>query len=77
MCPVNLLGRDLLCKLRAQLSFEPGRIDLTIPVQQMYLLHETINKPITEAIPKEVVDHVNAEVWDTEHPKRVVPTDTH
>lgn len=35
-CPVNLLGRDLLCKLRAQINFEPGKIDLTIPVQQMF-----------------------------------------
>lgn len=41
-CPVNLLGRDLLCKLRAQINFEPGKIDLTISVQQIFFLYEKL-----------------------------------
>lgn len=73
-CPVNLLGWDLLCKIRAQLNFSPKKIELTIPVNQMFLLGEAVERLMaTINLPKEILDNVNPQIWDVEHPKKVIP----
>lgn len=73
-CPVNLLGRDLLCKMHARVDFSPERIRMTVPIQQMFLFGERImGVSATSKLPDEIVIHVDAQVWDTEHPKKVIP----
>lgn len=73
-CPGNLLGRDLLCKFRAQLNFSPEKIEMLILVQQMFLLGEAIGRPMTvTGIPKKLENNVDPQVWDVDHPKRVIP----
>lgn len=47
-CPINLLGRDLPCKLRASIHCIPDGLYLTIPedkaVQAMQFLKSTIDQ---------------------------------
>lgn len=73
-CPVNLLGKDLLCKMRAQINFAPGRIDLTVPIQQMFLLADRVEKPLSVTqVPTGVQENISSEFWDVDHPQRVIP----
>lgn len=72
-CPINLLGRDLLCKLRAQVNFDPERIELTIAVMQMFQIGDRIKKVSVKTLPEEVSLNVNPVIWDTDHPKKVIP----
>lgn len=44
-CPVNLLGWDLIRKIKAQLNFSLEKIEMTVPVHQMFLLGEAIERP--------------------------------
>lgn len=73
-CPINLLGRDLPCKLRAQVNFDPEKIELTIPILQMFQIGEKIERiTIKTTLPEEVSKNVNRVVWDMDHPKKVIP----
>lgn len=73
-CPVNLLGRDLLCKHRAQVNFEPNEIKIVVPVQQMFQIGEKIQRPHTTIdLPKDIIENVHPQVWDIQHPRKVVP----
>lgn len=73
-CPVNLLGRNSLCKMRARVDFSPEQIKLTVPVHQMFLLGERmIGMAVTTKLPEEIRIHVDMQVWDTEYPRKVIP----
>ena len=39
VCPIPLLGRDLLCKLNVQVTFLPGQLDIRFPPEHAISLH--------------------------------------
>lgn len=66
-CPVSLLGRDLLTKLDATITFEDGNLVMKVPeskVGQILLLKEN---PIVK-IPQAIEDAVIPTVWETDIP---------
>ncbi|GAB0207316.1 protein NYNRIN-like [Grus japonensis] len=67
-----LLGRDVLSKLNAQITFEKGKIQVTIPKDkaldaQVFMLQKEM--PLPE-IPKEVEDAMIPLVWASGTPGR-------
>ncbi|XP_044864743.1 uncharacterized protein LOC123365831 isoform X2 [Mauremys mutica] len=71
--PVNLLGRDLLCKLRAQIFFSADKIILRLPQNQLPQLCATLTQatedPILPASPMDLPERlrreVHASLWGT------------
>lgn len=69
-CPIPLLGRDLLGKLDAQITFWGGEIQIQTPESKIveakiFMLPESNE---WEEIPKEVESAVTPLVWATEMP---------
>lgn len=72
-CPVPLMGRDLLSKLDAQITFKDGEVQLKIPESKaaearIFMLQNT-QRP-EEEIPAEVEDAVIPLVWASGVPGR-------
>jgi len=71
-CPLPLLGRDLLSKLEAQITFKNGEIELLIPESKavearVFMLQESFKE---EQIPEEVENAAIPVVWANEVPGR-------
>ncbi|XP_050769787.1 uncharacterized protein LOC127027997 [Gymnogyps californianus] len=71
-CPVPLLGRDILSKLNAQITFEKGKIKIRIPENkaldaQVFMLQKETESP---EIPEEVENTVTPLVWASGTPGR-------
>jgi len=67
-CPLPLLGRDLLSKLEAQITFKNGEIELLIPESKavearVFMLQDSFKE---ERIPEEVENAVIPLVWANE-----------
>lgn len=64
--PVNLLGRDLLCKLRAQIFFSVDKIILRLPQNQLpqlcAALTQATEDPILPASPMDLPEQLRREV---------------
>ncbi|XP_044839228.1 uncharacterized protein LOC123346087 isoform X1 [Mauremys mutica] len=71
--PANLLGRDLLCKLRAQIFFSADKIILRLPQNQLpqlcAALTQATEDPILPAspmnLPERLRREVHASLWGT------------
>uniref|UniRef100_A0A8U8AYU1 ribonuclease H n=1 Tax=Geospiza parvula TaxID=87175 RepID=A0A8U8AYU1_GEOPR len=66
-CPIPLLGRDLLAKLDAVITFENGELIMKIPESKTGQIFMIKEKPIP-SIPREVEDAVIPIVWETDIP---------
>jgi len=71
-CPLPLLGRDLLRKLEAQITFKNGKTELLIPESKaieakVFMLQDSFKE---ERIPEEVENAVTPLVWANEVPGR-------
>jgi len=69
-CPLPLLGRDLLSKLEAQITFKNGETELLIPESKavearVFMLQDS---PKQKQIPEEVENAVTPLVWANEVP---------
>ncbi|XP_075782224.1 uncharacterized protein LOC142829039 [Pelodiscus sinensis] len=64
--PVNLLGKDLLCKLHAQIFCTPESISLRFPIEKAYLLTQLIGSNYN-TLPLRVQNKVNPIVWGEKH----------
>jgi len=69
-CPLPLLGRDLLSKLEAQITFKNEEIELLIPESKaveakVFMLQDSFKE---EQIPEEVENAVIPLVWANEVP---------
>lgn len=67
-CPIPLLGRDLLSKLKAQIVFEPQdqRVHLQIPPEHALRYQIMLTRdapPKEEILPAGICDRVNKKVW--------------
>ena len=73
-CPISLLGRDLLCKLQAQISFDQTKIEIHLPAEtawrfQTVLIDGSGDKEST-TLPSAVRDQVYPLVWSDGIPGR-------
>uniref|UniRef100_A0A803TB90 ribonuclease H n=1 Tax=Anolis carolinensis TaxID=28377 RepID=A0A803TB90_ANOCA len=65
-CPVPLLGRDILCKIRAQVTFGPEKIILAVPEEEGWRIQALLlHQPSQEAglIPLAILEQVDPVVW--------------
>ncbi|XP_059580319.1 uncharacterized protein LOC132249363 [Alligator mississippiensis] len=71
-CRIPLFGRDLLCKLQAQLTFSEGNITMKIPTEEAWKSQVCLLLQEGEEgrIPPEVEDAVVPWVWAGEKPGR-------
>ena len=72
-CPLPLLGRDILCKLNAQVTFSRNAVQLHIPPEtawraQICLLTDETSEEIEENIPDAVLNAVIPLVWASKNP---------
>nr|XP_028562526.1 uncharacterized protein LOC114584662 [Podarcis muralis] len=76
-CPIPLLGRDLLSKLQAQISFQPtgevtmttgqtGELSLEVPLREHWRL--MMVKEEEGTIPEDLLQEVNPGVWAESNP---------
>lgn len=68
VCPISLLGRDLLSKLEAKITFKNGDIQLLVPetkaIEARTLMLEVIlEADNSEGIPEAVENAVTPLVW--------------
>uniref|UniRef100_A0A8U8BFS5 ribonuclease H n=1 Tax=Geospiza parvula TaxID=87175 RepID=A0A8U8BFS5_GEOPR len=66
-CPIPLLGRDLLAKLDAVITFENGELIMKIPKSKTGQILMIKKKPVP-SIPREAEDAVISSVWETDIP---------
>jgi len=62
-----LLGRDLLAKLDATITFEDGELIMKVPESKVGQILMIKDKPFVN-IPREVENAVIATVWETDVP---------
>ncbi|XP_059584571.1 uncharacterized protein LOC132250842 [Alligator mississippiensis] len=78
-CPVPLLGRDLLCKLQATLSFQDGQMFLTVPPEKGWHLQACLlgllQEESTPDIPQPLLDAVVPWVWAGHRPGKAKNAD--
>lgn len=65
--PHLVLGKDLLSKLRAELSFNLDNITLKIPMDQAWCLQPEIQAAMIEIL-EQALDAVKTIVWAAEVP---------
>ena len=73
-CPVRL-GRELVCKLIAQVTFAPGQLEEQLPLEQclwfqMALLG--VQKPPPDQLPLEIFKEVKPDMWADGKPQKTM-----
>ena len=76
-CPIPLLGRDLLCKLHAQITFSPKRKQLCVEVPlenalQLQAFLACPGGPGVEPFPPEICEQVDQTAWADGTPGKAV-----